>query len=889
MRYYVRANPRPEKRAELRLVVNAGSVLEDDDQKGLAHFVEHMAFNGTRNFSKSAIVDFLELAGMRFGADVNASTGFDETTYMLQLPTDSARIMEQGLLILEDWAHGVTFDSLEVEKERGVVIEEWRAGRGASSRIMDKQLPVLLYGSRYAARIPIGNDTSLRTFSHAALKRFYNDWYRPDMMAVVAVGDFDAETMERQIRERFSRIPASASPRSRPVVPVPDHDSSLVAINSDPEETQTGVTVYFKHDSRSGATFADYRRRLVEAILDGVLNNRFSEITMKPDAPFLYAFGGQGGLVRSKDAYTVGVGVKDGGAVDGLRAALLESERLSRFGVTDTELARAKANMMRGMEQAFAERDKTNSASFASEYVRAFLDGEAFPGIDLEFELAQRFIPEVTLGELNVLSRELLSDRNRVILASAPQASSAPLPSAQELLAVFAAVDGAQLSAYSDNVSDEALIPVPPTPGSVASSTSIGELGVTEWRLSNGARVVLKPTDFKADQILFSAFSPGGSSLASDADAFVLENAGLAVEVGGVGTFDAISLGKKLAGKAAGVSPFIGSLEEGMSGVAAPADLETMLELAHLYFTSPRRDSAAYEAFRQSVRASLEHQAADPANALSDTLTRVITNYHPRIRLLSAPLLDSLDLDRSLAFYRDRFADAGDFTFVFVGNFTPDGIKPMVEKYLASLPTAGRKETWRDNGVRPPTGVVKREVRRGLEPKSETTIHFSGPLEYTRANRFAVSSLAEILNIRLREVLREDLGGTYGASASGGASRDPWSSYALSISFGAAPDRVEALGTAVFQEIDSLKANGARQQDVDKVKETLRRSYETNLKENGYWLGQLSAYYRIGDDPRLLLSYPQVIESLTPDLVKQSATRFLRTDNFIQVTLLPQR
>jgi zinc protease len=289
------------------------------------------------------------------------------------------------------------------------------------------------------------------------------------------------------------------------------------------------------------------------------------------------------------------------------------------------------------------------------------------------------------------------------------------------------------------------------------------------------------------------------------------------------------------------------------------------------------------------VRASLEHQAADPANALSDTLTRVITNYHPRIRLLSAPLLDSLDLDRSLAFYRDRFADAGDFTFVFVGNFTPDGIKPMVEKYLASLPTAGRKETWRDNGVRPPTGVVKREVRRGLEPKSETTIHFSGPLEYTRANRFAVSSLAEILNIRLREVLREDLGGTYGASASGGASRDPWSSYALSISFGAAPDRVEALGTAVFQEIDSLKANGARQQDVDKVKETLRRSYETNLKENGYWLGQLSAYYRIGDDPRLLLSYPQVIESLTPDLVKQSAARFLRTDNFIQVTLLPQR
>ena len=889
LRYYVRANRMPEKRAELRLAVNVGSILEDNDQRGLAHFVEHMAFNGTRNFSKSAIVDFLELAGMRFGADVNASTGFDETIYMLQLPTDSARIMSQGLQVLEDWAHGVTFDSLEVEKERGVVIEEWRGGRGASSRIMDKQLPVLLRNSRYAERLPIGSDTSLRNFSQAALKRFYRDWYRPDLMAIVAVGDFDVAAMERDIRERFARIPRATSPRARTDAPVPDHDSTLVVITTDPEETQTSLSVYFKHAPRKGNTFADYRRSIVESLFDQILNERYYEITMKPDAPFVYAYGGQGGLVRTKEAYSIGVGVKDGGAEKGLEAALIEARRLARFGVTGSELSRAQSNMLRGIEQAYAERDKTNSAAFADEYVRAFLEEESFPGIAYEFELYKRFVPEVAVEELNALAKELLPERNRVILASGPERAAVPLPSAATLLAQFAAVERAPITAYVDNVSAGAMIPTPPTAGRVTATTTIPELGITEWRLSNGARVVLKPTDFKADQILFSAFSPGGSSLASDRDAFVLENAGIAVDIGGVGSFDAVALEKKLAGKAAGASPFIGALEEGMSGSASPKDVETMFELIYLYFTAPRRDSSAWLAFMQSARAMMEHQSADPASAFSDTLTRVMTNYHPRVRLVNSKMLDSLDLNRSIEFYKQRFAEAGDFTFMLVGNFAIDSIKPLVEKYLASLPTTGRQEKWVDNGVRPPTGVVKKVVRRGLEPKSQTIIRFTGPVEYTRANRFALNTLSEILNIRLREVLREDLGGTYGASASGGASRDPYPSYSFGISFGSAPDRVDKLVETVFAEIDSLRTNGPKQTDIDKVKETLRRTHETNQRENGYWLGQLSAYYRLGDDPRILLTYPQLVETLTPDLVKQSAIRFLRKENYVQVTLLPER
>ncbi len=889
MRYYVRANSRPEKRAELRLVLNVGSILEDDDQKGLAHFVEHMAFNGTRNFSKSAIVDFLELSGMRFGADVNASTGFDETVYMLQLPTDSAAIMSRGMQVLEDWAQGVSFDSAEVEKERSVVIEEWRAGRGAGSRIRDKQLPVLLKDSRYAVRLPIGDENSLRTFTHAALKRFYRDWYRPDLMAIVAVGDFDAADMERQIRERFARIPRAALPRPRVAAPVPDHDATLVVSTTDPEETSTNLTVFFKREMRQGNTFGEYRRQIVEALFDQILNERYYEIAVKPDAPYVAAYGGQGGLVRTKEAFTVGVEVKDGGVEKGLLAALTETERLERFGFTSTELSRAQANMLRGMEQAFAERDKTNSGAFASEYVRAFLQDEPFPGIAFEYDLYKRFVPEITVAELNTLAKELLPNKNRVIMVTGPQRSASPLPSDAQLLAQFAAADGAQLTAFVDNVTNDAMIPVPPTPGRVVTTNTIVPLGVTEWRLSNGARVILKPTDFKADEIHLSAFSPGGSSLASDRDAFVLESAGLAIDVGGVGAFDQVALEKRLAGKAASASPFIDALEEGISGSASPKDVETMFELVYLYFTAPRRDSAAFEAFRQSARAMLEHASADPGRAFSDTISRVMTNYHPRIRLVNSRMIDSLDLNRSMAFYRDRFADAGDFTFLIVGNFSPDSIRPLVERYIASLPATGRQETWKDNGVRPPTGVVKKEVRRGLEPKGETTIYFSGPVEYSRANRFALATLSEVLSIRLREVLREDLGGTYSVNASGSAGRDPWQNYTFNVAFGSAPDKVNKLVDAVFAEIDSLKANGAKQVDIDKVKETLRRSYETNLKQNGFWMGQLSAYYRLGEDPRQILTYPAVLETLTPELVKQAAVKFLRKDNYIQVTLLPER
>jgi zinc protease len=888
LRYYVRANQRPEKRAELRLVVNAGSVLEDDDQRGLAHFVEHMAFNGTRNFEKQEIVNYLERIGMRFGADVNAHTGFDETVYELQVPTDSAQLVARAFDILEDWAHQVTFDTTEVRKERGVITEEWRRGRGAGARMSDKQLPVLLQGSRYARRLPIGDMRVIDTASAATLRRFYTDWYRPDLMAVVAVGDFDKKAIEGLIREHFSSIPARRNARPRTVFPVPGHDSTLVAIATDREATGSSVQVLYKQPVREERTVGAYRRGMVEGLYNGMLNDRLFELTRKPDAPFIGASSGGGRFVRSAEMYTLGARVKEGGIERGLEALLTEAERVDRHGFTATELERAKQDYLRGLEQAYAEREKTNSARYAEEYSAHFLNGDPAPGIAYEYELGRALIPGVSLGEINRLGRESISDRNRVILANAPEKPDVPVPSAAALLAVFERVDRADVAAYADSVSDAPLLEKLPTPGRVVAEKESSELGTREWRLSNGVRVILKPTDFKADEVLFTAYSPGGSSLAGDERYLSAALASQVVSLGGVGAFDAIELQKKLAGKAVRVGPYIGTEEEGIGGSASPRDLETMFQLVYLYFTAPRRDSSAFEAFRANAKAALANRGASPQAAFQDTLQVTLAQHHPRARPISSALLDEVELDEAMAFYRDRFADASDFTFVFVGTFTPDSLKPLVERYLGALPSTRRKETWKDNGIVPPKGVVEREVRKGIEPRSQTQIVFTGPFEYTAANRHAIRSLADVLNIKLREQLREELGGTYGASVGASPDRVPRPEYSFTIGFGSAPDRAEQLVAAVFAQIDSVKAVGASAGDLAKVKEMQIRGWETSLKQNGFWLGQLAAYDQMGEDPRAILDYRSAVGRLTAETVRDAARRYLNAQNYVRVTLYPE-
>ncbi len=888
MRYYIRENRKPENRAELRLVVDAGSILEDEDQQGLAHFAEHMAFNGTARFPKQDLINYLELIGARLGPDLNAYTGFDETVYMLRVPTDSAAVLERAFQILEDWAHSVKFEDEEIDKERGVVIEEWRSGRGAEARMRDEQFPILLKGSRYAERLPIGQKAVLDTFHYETVRRFYRDWYRPDLMAVVAVGDFDKARIEGLIRESFAHIPRVEKPRKRAVLPVPDHGETLFAIASDPEGTRSSVSIYYKQDVRESGTEAAYRQWLVEHLYNGMLNERFRELIKQPDAPFLFGYSSQGRLIRSKEFYILSAGVKDNGIERGLEALFVEAARVGQHGFTASELERRKKNMLRGIEQAYRERDKTRSRRFAGEYIRHYLSDEPIPGIEYEYELHQKLIPGIALEEVNRLASAWITDHNRVVLVNVPEKPGVEIPREEALLAVMDRVREQEVLPYEESVSDLPLVETPPPPARVVSEVEIPELGVTEWMLANGVRVVLKPTDFKNDEIRFTSYSPGGHSLVPDKDYIAASTATSVIWEGGLGNFNRIELQKKLAGKVVNVAPGIGELRESLSGSASPEDLETMFQLVYLSFTAPRQDSSAFVAYQSRMRGFLENRSARPETAFNDTLQVTLAQYHHRARPWSEALLNEMDLGRSFEIYRSRFADASDFTFFFVGNFEPAQIKPLVQTYLGGLPALRRGETWRDVGIDPPKGVIEKTVRRGQEPKSLIRIIFTGPFEWNRQNQYDLNAMGRVLQIKLREVLREDLGGTYGVGVRPSASHYPDEGYSITVSFGCAPERVEELTEVVFTQIDSLKQFGTTDVYVDKVKQTQRRRRETNLKENGFWLSSLRSRYVHGDDPVTILNYLDLVEGLTAETVQRMAQQYFNMENYVKVVLYPE-
>ncbi len=889
LRYLIRRNAWPENRAELRLVVNAGSMQEDDDQRGLAHFVEHMAFNGTRRFARQTLVDYIERIGMQFGAHLNAGTSFDETTYQLQIPTDTAAVVDTAFLILEEWAHGVTFDSAEVERERGVVIEEWRLGLGADQRMFDKQLPVLLKGSRYTERLPIGDRGTLETFPREALVRYYRDWYRPDLMGVVVVGDVNVDRIEALIRERFSGLAGPSDPRPRIVFPVPPHAEPLVSIATDAEATGSQITIYEKTPPARTVTVGDLRAGLLQRIDDALLNLRLFALTKQAEPPFIGAGVGGGNFVRSADVEVVGVSVRDGGVVEGLTAALSEVERVQRFGYTEAELARAKEEILRGFERAWDERERTPSSRYAGAYVDDLLSGEVSSGIDHDYALAQALLPAITLDELNASARARRSGESQVVLVNAPESAAAAVPDAAVLLQAITAVGETELAAYEESLDLGPLIDPLPASGRIVSEQSDSVSGTVTWTLSNGARVILRPTDFQADEILFRAWSPGGASLVTP-DAYL--NTSLAptlLGLGGIGRFDVVSLQKRLAGKAVSVTPFIGMTQEGLTGGGSPKDLETLLQLIHLSVTSPRADTAAFQGFTANVRASLANRGSDPETAFQDTLQVTLTSHHPLTRPFTVDRVGELDLGQAWSSFQDRFRDAGDFTFLFVGRFDAEVMRPLVEQYLASLPATGRVENWRDPEINAPEGVVERIVRRGVEPKSQTRIVFTGPLEYGPAARDDLRWLSQVLELRLRETLREDLGGTYGVGVSVSPGRVPREEYTFAIDFGSDPARMEQLVGAVFGEIERLQQAGATAEDLAKVREAELRDTEVNLTRNGYWLQQLAHADVTGEPPVLTLEMMRArVEGLTSDRIREAATRYLDRTRYVRVSLVPE-
>lgn len=886
--FYIRHNEKPEKRVSLRLVVRVGSLHEDEDQQGLAHFLEHMAFNGTKHFEKQQLVDYLEKIGTRFGADLNASTSFEETLYKLQVPTDDDEILQQAFLILQDWASAVTFDAEEIEKERGVVIEEWRGSRGARARISDKQFPILFHESRYAKRLPIGKVDILENAPQAAFQRFFRDWYRPDLMAVIVVGDVEVSWARKMIETYFAGLKNPEQPRPHQYYALPAHAETLYSINSDPELTRSTIEIYYKHPVSKMTSVEGFRQSLVRKLNQGILNNRLRERTRDGNPPYLMAYSSYGHFTAMADAFTQATMVKEGAFEEALLALLGEGHRVIRFGFTATELEREKKDMLRRLERAAKESDKTESRSFVSSYMNHFLTDQPIPGIANTLKYSQQFLPTISLDEVNKLSGSWITAGNQVILVSTPVKEGLKPPSETEISQLIQQASKQEVKAYQDEVSDDPLLAKHPKPGNVKQEKHIEELGVWEWKLANGARVLLKPSDFKNDEILFSAYSNGGSSLVDAADYVAAITADMLVDESGLGAFGPIELEKKLAGKALSISPYIAELQEGFSGSASPRDVETMLQLLYLYFTEPRIGARAYESTVTRIRSFVENRDANPSVVFRDEINKVLYRNHPRKQPFTLATLDLMNKDKSIEIYKQRFHGASDFTFVFVGNFEVEQFKPLVETYIGGLPATKKVEQWQDIGLQFARGHQQVKVNKGLEPKASVRIIYSGESTWSPKQRHLLLTLNSILSIRLREILREDMGGVYGVRVSGRLTRWPKEHYVSTVSFNCDPNSTDALIKATKDELARAMADGFEQSYLDKVKETQQRGYEVNTRRNDFWLRNLEYYHQNQLDPREILSYPERVSALKLEEINTALATYFNDSNHLLAVLHPQ-
>jgi len=885
--YYIRENHKPENRATLRLVLDAGSILEDDNQQGLAHLCEHMAFNGSKNFPKAELVNYLESIGMRFGAELNAHTSFDETVYKLSVPTDSLNQFKKGFQVLEDWAHLLSYDNEEIDKERLVVLEELRSGRGASARMLDKEFPIIFKNSKYANRLPIGKKEIVKNADYETLKSFYRDWYRPNLMAVIAVGDFDMDSVEKYITKHFKDIPNPENEKERKYFPVPKIDSISYAIVSDPEATNTSVSIYYKKPVSKTITVNDYRNTLIESLYNRMFNDRLKEMTLQNDPPFLGASSGLGNFVRTCDIYYLGASVKDNGIYTGFEAILTEAKRIKDHGFLKSELERAKKKSISGMEKFFNEKDKTNSVSYVGEYHRNYLSQEPIPGIEYEYEIYKKYLPTITLEEVNSLAQSLITDENMVINTESPEKSTTIHPTKEKLQSIVEQVNKKSVTPYTENILDKPLIKKLGKKGKIVDKKYYKELDVTEWNLSNGVKVILKPTDFKNDQILMTASSNGGWSLASDENLLSAQFSSSIIAKSGIGDYNATELKKKLAGKIVGITPYISNLTEGLNGSYSPKYSDTFFKLINAYFTNVRIDENAYNSFLGQMKNYLTNKSSSPQLVYQDSVSVTLTQHHPRRKPLTIEQLEKININKSLDFYKERFADASDFRFIFVGNFKIDEIKDDILKYIGSLPSINRNELWKDENVNTPTGIVKKNIHKGIEKQSYTQIIFPTDLEWNINNIDNIVNMKDVLNIKLREKLREDLGGTYGASVQASYKQFPNKECKIIIGLGCDPDRVNELTKSIFVQIDSLRNYKNYSIEIDKVKEKDKRGFEKNLKENNYWLRKLDNYYFNGFDLDDFMKVNERIDNFNEDLLINSAKKHLDPKNYIQITLYP--
>jgi zinc protease len=888
--WYVQRNARPEGKLELRLVVKAGSILEDDDQRGLAHFVEHMAFNGSTSFSKRELVSYLQSIGVKYGADLNAYTSFDETVYILPIPTDRKENVAKAFQVLEDWAHGLSFDDAAIEKERGIVLEELRLGKGASDRMSKQLLPRIFNGSRYAERLPIGQEEVLRNFKPEALRRFYRDWYRPDLMAVVAVGDIDPAQAEKLIKAHFGHLKNPAPARAREYAAIPQRQETEAVVVTDREAGGNSLLIrYPVQPVREAGTIGEYRQELVRALFGNMLNQRLQELSQLPAPPFLSASSSLGKLTPRYRAYNAQAVLGPGGATPAIDALVQENERARRHGFSATELERAKKGLMRTYERAYNERDKSNSASYAAEYIRNFLHDEPIPGIEAEYRYVQELVPGITLDELNTYARRTIpADSGKLVIYTG--ITRPDTPTGEQLLAAVAAAEQKEVAARDDKAVAAQLMDTPPQPGRIVAETHDQKLGLTHLALSNGVKVILKPTDFRNDQVLMSAARFGGQALYDERDILNARFANQIVASMGVADYSPLDLRKILAGKAAGVSMALSNYTDIVAGAAGASDIETLLQLVWLKFAGVRRDDDLFRSYIGKQVEVARNRASQPGARLGDTVLGTLFDNHPRApRTLKPEEYSKISLERSIEIYRQRFSSAKGLTFILVGSFEPAALKPLLATYLGSLPTPDIPVAWRDTGMRPVTGVVKREVRAGTEPKSTVSLTFTGKTAFSEAEQMRFAALLEVVNLRLIEVLRERMSLIYGGSASGAITKIPYENYMIGVTLPTGPENVEKVLAATFAELARLKEQGPDAADLDKVKRNWLQNHRRSLRENGYWLAHLQTALTEGTDPASVLDFDKRVAALSADDIRAAARHYFNTDNYVQVVQYPEK
>lgn len=890
--YYLRHNKEPKERASFYIIRNAGALLENDEQNGLAHFLEHMAFNGTKNFPGKGIISTLEKYGVAFGRNINAYTSHNETVYNISaVPTTDEKLLDTCLLILHDWSYYLTLDEKEIDEERGVISEEWRTRRNSGFRLQAQSMPVLFKDSKYAVRDVIGSLDVIKTFKPETIREFYRHWYRTDLEAIAIVGDFDVAKMEQKIKDMFSSIPAVENPQERPFYAIPEHDEMYFAVTTDKEAQRSTVsitTILPEKSAEEKNTHAYLKDALIQSFYNNMIASRINELMQKGDPPFINAGIGFGGLVRGYNSYNITAIAKPNQEDTALEAVLIENEKIKRFGFTESELERVKTNMLVGLESAYKEKDKTNNESYIREMQSNFLENEPIVDFDYYYEFAKQVIPTITVAEVSAKAQEGNTPKNRVMIISGPSEDSKHLTQ-EEALAIIEKVEKADLTAYEDNVQDASLISEELPGSKIVKTKKLLQFDAEEWTLANGAKVVFRKADFEKDDVTLASYSKGGTSLYDIGTLPSASNVGSLVGAYGLGDFDAVTLRKLLTGKMASVSVSVGSMSESVGGSSTPKDFETMLQLLYLRFEKPRFDAEAHEAVMSRNRAAIANQQKNPQKIMQDSISLIMSNHNPRTLLFNEEYLNNISLEKIEQVYRDRIKDASDFIFFIVGNIDADTVKPLVEKYIGSLKSVNRKESWRDNHVRGPKGRTEKVIDIALEtPKSTVVTKFSKDMKYSRYNSLCNNILEGVLELRYTENIREKEGGTYGVSVNAGSVRQPYQNYNMTMVFDCDPEKAVYLKSLIYEETERMMQDGPTEEEINKVVSNIKKNREQSKQHNSYWLNNIYSEYVTGIkfDPE---GYDKMLDKISPKDIRKFAQSLFKDADVIDIIFQPKK